>query len=78
VGGLKEAITVDGTIPATGVGERKDAGETSGDARRKKKSAWGSAQVIVKSRFGQENPRKSKRFPWIHLARAWLDFARFG
>jgi hypothetical protein len=44
----------------------------------KEKMAWGSAQPLEKAHFRQENPRKSKPFPLIFLARAWLDFAGFG
>jgi hypothetical protein len=44
----------------------------------KEKMPGGSAQAPEKARFRHGNPRKSKPFPLIVLARAWLDFARFG
>jgi hypothetical protein len=47
-----------------------------GLAPKEKKAARGSVQVIEKARNGQENPRKSKHFPLIHLARIWLGLAR--
>jgi hypothetical protein len=44
------------------------------------KEKWprGSAQPLENARFGQDNPKKSKPFPLIFFARAWLDFAGFG
>src|SRR5271163_3810333 len=44
---------------------------------RKEKIPGGSAQAFEKARFRHGNPRKSKAFPLIVLAPAWLDFARF-
>jgi len=46
--------------------------------QQRKKWPRGSAQPLENARFGQGNPRKSKPFPLIVFARAWLDFAGFG
>jgi hypothetical protein len=55
-----------------GVTDRRPRGQ------KKKKEPGGSAQALEKAHSRQENPRKSKPFPLMVLARAWLDFARFG
>jgi hypothetical protein len=55
---------------------RDDRGRLCG--RKKKKSAWGVSEPFEKARFGRDNPRKSKPFPLIFFAPAWLGFAGFG
>jgi hypothetical protein len=47
------------------------------DPGQKKKGLGGSAQPTEKAQFRQENPRKSKLFPLIGLARPWPGFAGF-
>ena len=53
------------TVPQTGLAR-------PGRGASKRKSAWGSRKSL-KRLDSDRNPRKSKRFSWIHLARAWLD-----
>jgi hypothetical protein len=48
------------------------------ESRKKKKMPRGSVQLSEISRFGQENPRKTKRFSWFSFAPAWPGFAGFG
>jgi len=45
--------------------------------RKEKMPRGGSAQAFEKARIRHGNPRKSKPFPLIFLARARQDFARF-
>jgi hypothetical protein len=45
---------------------------------QKEKRPWGSAQVIDKAQFGEENPRIFLGFIWPGFAGWGADLAQFG
>jgi hypothetical protein len=64
-----------------GLLDRRDWTQRQIKGGKRKKAPGGSAEVLEKARFGQGNPRKSKPFPLIFLARlGWIlpDLAKFG
>ena len=57
---------------------RRNSGERANQGGKRKKAPGGSAEVLEKARFGQGNPRKSKRIPLLSLAGIRPGLARFG